>query len=65
MKNLTKTEVRELFFATHPQFKDEKKRGKTHNEYSTDCRTSFSIFIDTLHRNEEISDKQADSLILG
>ena len=62
---MTFKEVRNLFFAEHPQFTHERRARKSQNAYSCDCRCYFCDFVEFLRRNGDITDKQADRLTLG
>lgn len=53
----TQHEVRRSFWATHPQYK--RKGRKTQNEYPAAVRCAFVDFVDTLHRDGQISESLA------
>lgn len=62
---MTFTQVRDLFFAEHPQFAHERRARKSQNDYTTDCRVYFCDFVEFLRRDGQITDRQADRLTLG
>jgi len=48
----------------NPELYKQGKRSKPQNEQITDIRVSFVDYVDNLHRNGEITDKQANSVTL-
>lgn len=62
---MTFKEVRNLFFAEHPEFTHERRARKSQSEYSTTCRCYFCDFVEFLRRDGQITDKQAGRLTLG
>ncbi len=56
--------VRAAFWDNHPQYAVEWRRGKRQNQYRTDIRCAFVDFVDSLHRNGEISDRLAQGVTL-
>lgn len=65
MKKYTFKQIRDMFFEWHPQFAHERKYRKTQNEYSTNCRCAFVDFVDSIHKNGMITDKQRFWITLG
>lgn len=65
MKKYTFKQIRDMFFEMHPQFQCERRYRKPQKEYSTDCRCAFVDFIDYLHKDRQITDKQASEITLG
>lgn len=64
MKTMTFKQVRNLFFEEFPQFRHERRRGKQQNEFSTDCRCYFVDFVDYLHRDGQLTDRQRENITL-
>ena len=64
-KAMTFKQVRDLFFENFPEFQSERRVRKHQNEYSCDCRCAFCDFVDSLHKDGQITDKQADKITLG
>jgi hypothetical protein len=54
----------EMLKEFNPELYKQGKRSKPQNEQITDIRCSFVDYIDSLHRNGEITDKQANSVTL-
>lgn len=48
----------------NPELYKRSRRSKTQNEQPTDTRVMFVDYIDNLHRNGEITDKQAQNITL-
>jgi hypothetical protein len=65
MKKYTFKQIRDMFFECHPQFAHERRYRKSQNEYSTDCRCAFVDFVDSLHKDGTITDKQSFGITLG
>jgi hypothetical protein len=65
LKKLKISEVRTNFFSEFPQFKNEYKRGKKHNDYTTDCRCTFNDYCDSLHKSLMISNSVVQRITLG
>lgn len=63
-KYMTFKEVRNLFFNEFPMYKGERKKGKKQGDFTCDCRTSFCDYVDYLHKDGRISDKQAFNITL-
>ena len=58
----TVTELRAAFWEAHPQYT---QRGRAkQNSYPADVRGAWCDFIDSLHRNEGITDSLADRATL-
>jgi len=64
-KAMTFKQVRDLFFENFPEFQSERRVRKHQNEYSCDCRCAFCDFVDSLNKDGQITDKQADKITLG
>lgn len=65
MKNyLTFKQVRDMFFDTFSMYQSERKRGKKQSDFTCDCRTAFCDYVDNLHKDGRISDKQAFNITL-
>ena len=64
-KHLTFKRARDLFFDIFPEFEHERRTRKSHNDYSTDCRTCFCDFVDNLERAGMISERAAQRITLG
>ena len=64
-KAMTFKQVRDLFFENFPEFQSERRVKKHQNDYSCDCRCAFCNFADSLHKDGQITDKQADKITLG
>ena len=62
---MTFKQVRDLFFENFPEFQSERRVRKHQNEYSCDCRCAFCNCADSLHKDGQITDKQADKITLG
>lgn len=62
MTYTTQKDLRADFWAQHPQFKT---RPGGHNRQSADARCAFSAWIDSLHRDGQISDALANRATLG
>ena len=54
----------EMLKEVNPELYKQGKRSKPQNEQVTDIRVSFVDYVDSLHRNGEITDKQANSITL-
>jgi len=54
----------EMLKEFNPELYKQGKRSKPQNEQITDIRVSFVDYVDNLHRNGEITDKQANSVTL-
>jgi hypothetical protein len=67
-KPLTRAQVRELFWETHPELearaREARRISKPQNDQDTDTRCAFVDFIDALHRAGQISDRAADQITL-
>jgi len=57
-------EVRDLFWAQHPEFQSEYRKTYRQNDYRTDVRVAFTDFVDSLHREGMITEKLADRVTL-
>jgi len=64
MKNLTKKQIREMFWNEHPQFKNDFRKTYKQNDYTTDIRVSFTDFTWNLYQNGKITQKQLDNTSL-
>ena len=61
----TQKQVRKAFFEAHPAFSSEFRTRKTHNDYSCDCRYAFSMYVDHLCRDQQISQALVQRVTLG
>lgn len=61
---LTFKQARDMFFDTYTMYKSERKRGKKQNQFTCDCRTDFCDFVDSLHKEGLLSDKQRYNITL-
>lgn len=52
-------EVRESFWANHPEFKEDYRKTYKQNQYKTDIRCCFVDYVNMLRQNGEISEKLA------
>ena len=57
-------EVRQSFWDSHPQFKDEYRKTYRQNQYRTDIRVSFVDYVDHLMRDGIITEKIAQRITL-
>lgn len=64
MKITTKKQVRDMFWETYPEFANEFKKGKRQNQYTTDIRCCFVDFVDSIRRDNVISEKLANNVTL-
>jgi hypothetical protein len=64
IKNLSKYEIKQLFWETYPQFLPFKTNGKPQNKYPCDVRVAWVDFIDSLHRDGSITDQMAADITL-
>ena len=62
---LTINQIRRMFFETFTQFASEYRTNKVHNQYSTDCRCTFVDFVDSLLKNNEITETTCKNVVLG
>lgn len=60
----TITEVRESFWASHPEFKEFFSVKKRQNEYNATIRSCFVEYVDGLHRDGTISESLAKRVTL-
>ncbi len=60
----TQTEIRNSFWATFPEFKNERRSRKTQNDYRTDIRVTFCDYVEALRSQCEISDALAGKVTL-
>lgn len=60
----TQKQVRQLFWDSFPEFKDEYRVKKKQNDYRTDIRVAFVFFVDALRRDGEISESLANRVTL-
>lgn len=65
MKKYTFKQIRDMFFECHPQYQSERRYRKPQKEYSTNCRCAFVDFVDSIHKDGMITDKQAFWITLG
>lgn len=61
----TEQEVRDAFWAAFPRLRPTWRARRSHNDYSTDVRSTFVEFVDDLQKSGQISDKLADRATLG
>lgn len=64
-KKMTFKQIRDLFFEEFPEFQRERKYRKSQNEYSTNCRVYWCDFVEMLRRNGDITESQANRIVLG
>ena len=64
MKNLTKKQIREMFWNEHSQFKNDFRKTYNQNDYPTDIRVSFTDFTWHLYQNGLITEKQLNNTTL-
>lgn len=59
----TQKQIRAAFWESHPDHEAHARKWQiktaTHNRHNTDTRTAFTDFIDSLHRDGQISEKLA------
>ena len=60
----TQKQVRKLFWDNYPVFLPYYRTNKKQNEYNCDVRTSFVDFVDSLRRDNLISEKLANTVTL-
>ncbi len=60
----TQKQLRADFWRNHPQFKDDRKAGKTQNDYRADVRAAWCDHVERQHRNGAISEALADRATL-
>lgn len=60
----TQREVRRAFWDEHPGMSRKKIGPPQHRSYTTDTRCAFVDFIDSLHRDGQISDALAQRVTL-
>lgn len=63
-KYLTFKQVRDIFFDTYPMYQSERKRGKEQKDFTYNCRYDFILFVDSLHKEGLLSDKQKFNITL-
>lgn len=54
---ITIAQIREAFWEAHPEFKSEYRTRKRQNDYKADIRQAFVFWLDSIHKNGQISDK--------
>lgn len=64
IKYETHNEIMNAFWDANEALQHERGLFKSHNEYSALCRTAFSFFIDSLHRDGAITDKQVEEITI-
>jgi hypothetical protein len=64
-KKMTFKQVRDLFFEEFPEFQQERRCRKSQNEYTTNCRVYWCDFVEMLRRNGDITESQANRIVLG
>jgi hypothetical protein len=57
-------EIRQAFWANHPQFKKDFRVTYKQNQYYTEIRVSFVDFVDHLQKCGEITERQANRISL-
>ena len=60
----TQAQVRRAFWEDHPNLEGREGSRKLQNKCSTDTRSAFVDFVDTLHRQGFISDALAQRVTL-
>ena len=60
----TLTELREYFWALHPEFADKYRKTYRQNQYSCDIRTAWVFFVDHMERDQQINEKLAQRATL-
>lgn len=63
-KYITFKQVRDVFFEEYPMYKSERKKGKKQENFSYNCRYDFILFVDYLHKEGLLSDKQKFNITL-
>lgn len=64
-KKMTFKQVRDLFFEEFPEFQHERRVRKPQSEYTTNCRVYWCDFVEMLRRNGDITESQANRIVLG
>jgi len=57
-------QIKNMFWKEYPEFKGERRDWKIQNQYKADIRITFCDFIDRLHRDGLITDKQVSEITL-
>lgn len=57
-------QIRQAFWEAHPEFKNEYRTRKRQNDYKTDIRCAFVDWLDSIHKDGQISDKLANTATL-
>ena len=60
----TQKEIRQMFWHSFPEFKNEYRVNKKQNDYPADIRVAFVDFIDHLFKNGQISEKLTNKITL-
>ena len=55
----TITEVRQSFWASHPEYQNDYRKTWKQNQYPTDIRVSFVDYVDHLRSDDIISERLA------
>lgn len=56
--------IRDAFWSDHSEWKDQRYPRKGHNHYNATIRSEFSRWLDSMHRDNLISDKHAQNATL-
>ena len=60
----TQKEIRESFWANNPEIRNEYKRTYRQNQYRCDIRVMFVEYVDSLSKNNQISERLARRVTL-
>lgn len=60
----TQTEVRKSFWESFPEFKSEYRSKKRQNDYNCNIRCSFCDYVESLRRDNQISNALAQRVTL-
>jgi hypothetical protein len=60
----TQKEIRMAFWESFPHYKNERKSGKTQNDYRTDIRCDFVEYVEFLRLSGIITEKLANRVTL-
>ena len=60
----TKKQVRDSFWSAFTEFASERRSKKKQNDYICDIRQSFCAYVESLRRDNEITEKMACNITL-
>jgi len=60
----TITEIRNAFWEAHPEYAADRRSRKRQNDYKTDIRCAFCDYLDSLHKDGQITDRLCDKATL-